>query len=162
MSEPTKCAECGYIASGAVCTKCATPLPAPDPRDAIALMRVAGAIARRDARLPHPDYDKEAIDTAEVCWGDLRALLAAYQSVRSENEGLRDGSIVDRLREEVRALIPENRALREDKARLDWLEDHGGFETPDGKDGMSMARWGRSSDLTLRTAIDRARTGGTE
>jgi hypothetical protein len=62
---------------------------ADDPMEAIALMRVTGALARRDARLPHPDYDKESIDTAEVCWGDLRALLAAYQSVREENARLK-------------------------------------------------------------------------
>lgn len=62
----------------------------------------------------------------------------------------------------IDSLLAAYQSVRDDKARLDWLEDHGGFETPDGKEGMSMARWGRSSDLTLREALDRARTGGTE
>jgi len=97
-----------------------------------------------------------------VCWGDLRALLAAYQSVRSENEGLRDGSIVDRLREEVRALIPENRALREDKARLDWLEENSEFYGSAIE--MYHEAWLDAYAPDLRAAIDRARarTGGTE
>ena len=60
-----------------------------------ALERVEAALAERDAKHPHPDYDRECVDgfnEQTPRWADLRALCA------------------------------EVRALRADKARLDWLE----------------------------------------
>ncbi len=84
--------------------------------------RVRDAMRRYDTRAQRHGIAPQAVRHItvfeELDAYDLRALLAAYQSVRQENAGLRDGSIVDRLREEVRALIPENRALREENARM--------------------------------------------
>jgi hypothetical protein len=98
MSEPTKCAECDGLywhiqidedgTRDAHCTNCfepwpdqshaATPLPAPDPMD-----EVVGRVQEREA--------SAMTENAEVLVSrhDLRALLAAYQSVREENARLK-------------------------------------------------------------------------
>jgi len=134
---------------------CATPLPAPDPMDEV--------VGRVREGIESAVVQAFANGAPEFAPRDFDALC--YGATRGPDIGntLEEFHQFGQLRvSDLRALLAAYQSVREDKARLDWLEDHGGFETPDGKDGMSMARWGRSSDLTLRTAIDRARTGGTE
>lgn len=109
-----------------------------------AVQRVRRILDSRDLWLKHADYDSELVDEAyPVTYADIRALLARLADVEAENA-----------------------SLREDKARLDWLEANPRNLYPcqdgDGRwhidcDGSS----GYCSD-TPRTAIDAARaTEGT-
>jgi hypothetical protein len=96
MSEPTKDCICHpeFVGMAINCPKCnggagipATPLPAPDPMDEVVgrvthyLDLVRAFVKRDDASemLDEPEY------FATLDHADLRKLLAAYQSVRSEN-----------------------------------------------------------------------------
>jgi len=88
MSEPTKdgefvCCNVFRPCYGPTCKHHAdnlpaTPLPAPDPMDEV--------VGRVSNALSGADYDARFRWEGEwLCADDLRALLAAYQSVRSEN-----------------------------------------------------------------------------
>ena len=64
----------------------ATPLPAPDPMDEV-VGRVRDYV---EATKQYHDTDDVDMTTGGLLFADLRALLAAYQSVRSENARMRE------------------------------------------------------------------------
>lgn len=99
MSDQTKCATCGYIAWGEICTKCATPLPAPDPLldealvildHALYIAKGEGYVERFDTlgvirdRLTHPA--PAARVTSEMVGAYLEARHGGYYSEMSEVE----------------------------------------------------------------------------
>jgi len=78
-----------------------------------ALERVEAALAERDAKHPHPDYDRECVDgfnEQTPRWADLRALCAEIRALRHT---------VKYETDVAEQAISEVRALRADKARLE-------------------------------------------
>jgi len=106
----------------------------------------------------------------------LRALLAALATLREDlananahiallegeaHTGCREAEY--QLQREVATLTAEVAALREDKARLDWLEANFGRAGGSSVDEPKWMVWGEDDDLptfegaTLREAVDAAR-----
>ena len=88
-----------------------------------------------------------------------------YFEMRSE-----DGSYVAAIHEDdLRALLAAYQSVREDKARLDWLEDNADRISGPAHDTPRFVCWAVESGPgvdhvadTLREVVALARTGGTE